>query len=89
MLIKDEKNEYSYEKGQIITLYILYPILLFSILVFNEIIILDFCGLSTNTKLYIQEREKREMLNDITQDSSLTNDLEDSNDVSKVNSSMF
>ena len=45
-------------KVQRITFIILYPILFFAALVFNEIIILDFCGLSYNTQLFISERGK-------------------------------
>ena len=47
-----------YEDQQFITFIVLYPILFFAALVFNEIIILNFCGLNYNTKLYIAERGK-------------------------------
>jgi len=44
-------------KEIIITFYALYPIVFFSILVFNEIIILNLCGLNENTTKYIMKRE--------------------------------
>ena len=56
--IKDEDDVYSKEEK--ITFNIFYPILIFDLLVFNEIIILNFWGLNKNTKLYIMEREINE-----------------------------
>ena len=56
-------SDKDYSKGQIISSIILYPILFFSILVFNEIIILNFCGLNYNTKREIMEREKYDLKN--------------------------
>ncbi len=56
-------SDKDYSKGQIISFIILYPILFFSILVFNEIIILNFCGLNYNTKMEIMEREKYDLKN--------------------------
>ena len=53
----------TYKNGEIITFLILYPILFFSILVFNEIIILNVFGLSYNTQIYIMERAKNEKNN--------------------------
>ena len=38
-----------------------YTILLFSALIFNEIIIFNFCGLNKNTKKYVNERINIEM----------------------------
>ena len=55
------KNKNLYSKKQLITFTVLYPILIFDLLIFNEIIILNFCGLNQNTKLYIMEREKKEI----------------------------
>ena len=46
-----------FSKEEIITFYILYPILIFGTIVFNEIIILNFCGLNYNTKKEIMKRE--------------------------------
>ena len=43
---------------QIITFYIIYPIVIFIVLIFNEIIILNFCGLQYNTRYYIMLRQK-------------------------------
>ena len=60
LIIENEDNEDSFELGQKITFFIFYPIMLFAVLVFNEIIILNFCGLSYNTKYYIIQREKIE-----------------------------
>jgi hypothetical protein len=45
-----------YTKTQLKTFLVLYPIIYFATLVFNEIIILNFWGLSFNTELYIAER---------------------------------
>ena len=64
---RNKNNLYSNE--QLITFTVLYPILIFDLLIFNEIIILNFCGLNQNTKLYIMEREKKEI-------NLSTNDLE-------------
>ena len=50
-------------KGQIISFFILYPILFFDVFVFNEIIILNFCGLNYNTKIEIMKREKKDLEN--------------------------
>jgi len=38
-----------------------YLILLFAVLIYHEIIILNFCGLSKNTRKFIEEREKKEI----------------------------
>ena len=56
VIIKTDK----FKIGQIITFCILYPVLIFAVLVFNEVIILKFCGLNYNTEKYILEREKKE-----------------------------
>ena len=37
-----------------------YSILLFSSLIYNEIIILNFCGLSKNTKKFVEQRVNKE-----------------------------
>ena len=58
LIIENEDNQDSYELRQKITFCILYPFMIFAVLVFNEIIILNFWGLSYNTKYYIMEREK-------------------------------
>jgi hypothetical protein len=50
------KEEYQIEQD--ITFFTLYPIIIFFVFVFNEIIILDFCGLSYNTRLFIEKREE-------------------------------
>ena len=59
-LIKDENNENKYETGQKITFVILYPLLIFAILVFNEILIIRCGTLEYNTKKYILKREEIE-----------------------------
>ena len=56
LLIK--KKDIIFSREQIITICILYPILILDVLVFNEVIILNFWGLNTNTKYYIMKREK-------------------------------
>ena len=71
-----EKDEYS--KEQILTFYILFPILFFCSLLFNEIIILKFCGLNKNTKLYIMKREKTDM--EMNTDSFLNDNSEENLD---------
>ena len=40
---------------QIITYAVLYPVLFFAILIFNEIIILHFCGLKVKNKKYLMK----------------------------------
>ena len=55
-----DENDKAYNigtKDQLITFCVLYPIIFFALLVFNEIIILNFCGLNKNTKIYIMKRE--------------------------------
>ena len=66
-----------YEKEQKITFMILYPILIFAILVFNEIIILNFCGLNYNTKIYIMKREK--IIDNVSSNTSSNSYIDDSN----------
>ena len=64
IFIKNDQNkgfEESYNIVQKITFYVLYPILIFIVLVFNEIIILNFWGLSYNTKVKIRQREKNDI----------------------------
>ena len=56
-----------------------YIIILFSTLIYNEIIILNFCGLSKNTKKYVEERIKTELveLNEIIDNNEPDNDIDD------------
>lgn len=64
IFIKNDQNkgfDESYNIVQKITFYVLYPILIFIVLVFNEVIILNFWGLSYNTKAKIREREKSDI----------------------------
>ena len=58
--VNEEIFEDIYERGQEITFYFIYPLIFFAVLVFNEIIILNFLGLNYNTKQYIIERERAE-----------------------------
>ena len=57
-----------------------YIISIFASLLYNEIIIFNFCGLNENTKKYIEERQKeeitslREIENKINNDNSQEND---------------
>ena len=39
-----------------------YFIILFSSLIYNEIIILNFCGLNKNTKIFVEYRQNEELL---------------------------
>ena len=71
------------ENGSIMPDVIMYPIgyfiLLLSTLIYNEIIILNFCGLSKNTKKYVEERIKTELveLNEIIDNNEPDNDIDD------------
>ena len=58
--VNDEIFKDIYNQEQEITFYIVYPIIFLAVLIFNEIIIINFCGLNYNTKFYIIEREKAE-----------------------------
>ena len=60
-------------KFRIITFYILYPILIFDVLVFNEIIILNFLGLNKYTKKYIMKRGLSENNLNIDEEESKNN----------------
>ena len=56
---------------------------LFSSLIYNEIIILNFCGLSQNTKKYVEQRLMKE-LQDIRKEEDVTiNDI-DNEDISFI-----
>jgi len=67
-----------YSKEQKITFFILYPILIFIVLVFNEIIILNFCNLSFNTNIKIMERERNDSIShDINDDKLVEEEIED------------
>ena len=61
LIIKNVDDKDSYELVQKITFCILYPLMIFAVLVFNEIIILNFLGLGYNTKYYIMERGKMDI----------------------------
>ena len=50
------------KKIDIIFKFLGYSISLFSTLIYNEIIILNFCGLNENTKKYIEQRQKKELI---------------------------
>ena len=63
-----------------------YIIILFSTLIYNEIIILNFCGLSKNTKKCIEQRIKTELeLNKIIEDNEPDNDSDDSDGEIEIN----
>ena len=64
----------NYSNGEKISFYVLYPFLLFGVFVFNEIIILNFCGLNHNTK---NEIMKRGNIDGIYQRNSSINKIED------------
>jgi hypothetical protein len=51
-----------YKVGNIILYSLIYLINLFFSLVFNEIIILNFCDLDFNTKIKIEQREKKDKI---------------------------
>ena len=50
------------KKIDIIFKFLGYSISLFSTLIYNEIIILNFCGFNENTKKYIEKRQKKELI---------------------------
>ena len=58
MFINFDHNPKQYNIIQKITFYILYPIVILSVLIFNEIILLNFFGLSKNTKYQLDIRQK-------------------------------
>ena len=64
IILSEFENNKSFDNfyciEQKITFYILYPILIFIVLIFNEILILNVWDLSYNTKVKIMEREKNE-----------------------------
>ena len=66
---------------------VIYPIghiiELFSSLIYNEIIILNFCGLSQNTKKYVEQRSFKE-LQDMRKDEDVTVTEFDNEDLSFV-----
>jgi hypothetical protein len=70
----EKDNNGSHEKycpTQKITFFVLYPILIFISLVFNEIIVLNCCGLNYNTKKEIAIRGEKDIhLNIIEEDNS-------------------
>ena len=53
----------NYKKSDVIIYSLIYIINIFFSLVFNEIIILNFCNMNYNTKKYIERREREEMEN--------------------------
>ena len=84
ILLKDFEYDNSfneiYDKGQQISFYILYPILIFIVLVFNEILILNFCNLSFNTKIKIMERGKNDIFSKEMNDNRLFYDENEDDD---------
>ena len=59
---------------------IIYIILIFGSLIHSEIIVLNFCGMQKNTKLFLEEKEKME-LNEI----GLNKSINDSNNLDNEN----
>ena len=74
---KDNDKLMYFVKEQIITFCILYPVLTFAVLVFNEILILNFLGLNYNTKLYISIRERTDSLGEINPNNENDEENED------------
>ena len=58
--VNEEIYKDIYNSKQEITFYFVYPVIFFALLIFNEIIILNFWGLNYNTKYYIIRRERAE-----------------------------
>ena len=84
-----QNNRTQYKPGQIITFYILYPIVIICVLIFNEIIILNFCGLNFNTKYQINLRQIRDTIHD--NDKNLPNTLnsDEEEDIENEDESLF
>ena len=57
LLIKKEEKDY-FSKEELILFCVFYTIIIFDVLVFIEILILDFWGFSDNTRIKILKREK-------------------------------
>lgn len=75
---EDKDNDNLYSKGQNISYFIIYPIIIFIVFVFNEIIILNFCDLSYNTKVKIMEREKEDVfINEMVDMRVMSEEIED------------
>jgi len=67
----ENNNDEKYHPTQKITFLVLYPILIFIVLVFNEIIVLNCCGLNYNTKDEITSRGEKDIhLNVFEEDNS-------------------
>ena len=85
----------NYQRNDIILYSISYTINLFFFLVFNEIIILNFCGLSYNIKTNIQKREEidniitYEVTEQSLENSYISNSDVDDKDKDKDNDKMF
>ncbi len=81
----------NYKKKDIILYSISYTINLFFFLVFNEIIILNFCGLSYNIKTNIQKREEIDdiITYEVTEQSLRNSYLSNSDVDDKDNNKMF
>ena len=58
------KEDEHCKKGEVISFIILYPFLIFCVLLFNEVIILNFFKLNYNTKYYILQRAKIDSFTD-------------------------
>ena len=87
-------NKSAYKNYQKITFFILYPILIFFLLVFNEIFIFNFWNLNYNTKYYMKKREEEEKkkMEDNERDSNRTSNSslndDDDSDIPKKNIEM-
>ena len=82
-IILNNNDNKNYNKIQLISFYILYPILIFAVFIFNEIIILNFCGLNYNTKIEIM---KREQLDKINKEDILYNNKEEDEEIRSCSS---
>jgi hypothetical protein len=79
-----ENEEEDFKKGEIISFLILYPFLIFSVLVFNEIIILNFFSLSHNTKYYILKRAKKDAITDKLLNIYSENEDSDNDEINEI-----
>ena len=68
---------------------IIYVLLIFAALVFNEFLVLNFCSLAKNTKLFLDFEAKKEMNNKISEENLVPNDSNNLSVTSESNSSIY
>ena len=66
-----------------------YIIILLSSLIYNEIIILNFCGLNKNTKILVEKRQSQESIELSLFQNDIVSDLKDNDEKVSVNSDYY